>query len=199
MVRVRWRSGREPFADPVTVFQPVLDAVVQAAGTTLPEFDQTGRDDVATPVRGAGNVQRVPGAAPAQMAMGFAMAQEMMRGMQGGMAPAHAFGTQAAGGAGQGMSGGMPSGQGTARGEEQGPNVVPGRGDAPGTLSGATVAGEAAGLDGLTVLTPGQAAALLSVPEEDVMASIQAGDLKARKIGSAWRIARSALDEFLRG
>ena len=139
------------------------------------------------------------GAAPAQMAMGFAMAQEMMRGMQGGMAPGHAFGMQAAGGAGQGMSGVMPSGQGTTRVEEQGPNVVPGRGDAPGTLSGATVAGEAAGLDGLTVLTPGQAAALLSVPEEDVMASIQAGDLKARKIGSAWRIARSALDEFLRG
>ena len=139
------------------------------------------------------------GAAPAQMAMGFAMAQEMMRGMQGSMAPAHGLGTQAAGGAGQGMLGGTPSGQGTARVEEQGPNVVPGRGDASGTLSGAAVAGEAAGLDGLTVLTPGQAAALLSVPEEDVMASIQAGDLKARKIGSAWRIARSALDEFLRG
>ncbi len=139
------------------------------------------------------------GAAPAQMAMGFAMAQEMMRGMQGSMAPAHAFGTQAAGGAGQGMPGGTPSGQGTARVEEQGPNAVPGRGDATGTLSGAAVAGEVAGLDGLTVLTPGQAAALLSVPEEDVMASIQAGDLKARKIGSAWRIARSALDEFLRG
>ena len=139
------------------------------------------------------------GAAPAQMAMGFAMAQEMMRGMQGSMAPADGLGTQAAGGAGQGMSGGTPSGQGTARVEEQGPNAVPGRGDATGTFSGAAVAGEVAGLDGLTVLTPGQAAALLSVPEEDVMASIQAGDLKARKIGSAWRIARSALDEFLRG
>ena len=46
----------------MAVFQPVLDAVVQAAGTALPEFDQAGRDDVATPVRGAGNVQRVPGA-----------------------------------------------------------------------------------------------------------------------------------------
>jgi len=148
---------------------------------------------------GQGGEGGAAAAMPAQMAMGFAMAQEMMRGMQGGMAPAHAFGTQAAGGAGQGMSGVMPSGQGTTRMEEQGPNVVPGRGDAPGTLSGAAVAGEAAGLDGLTVLTPGQAAALLSVPEEDVMASIQAGDLKARKIGSAWRIARSALDEFLRG
>lgn len=148
---------------------------------------------------GQGGEGGAASAMPAQMAMGFAMAQEMMRGMQGGMAPGHAFGMQAAGGAGQGMSGVMPSGQGTTRVEEQGPNVVPGRGDAPGTLSGATVAGEAAGLDGLTVLTPGQAAALLSVPEEDVMASIQAGDLKARKIGSAWRIARSALDEFLRG
>ena len=148
---------------------------------------------------GQGGEGGAAAAMPAQMAMGFAMAQDMMRGMQGGMAPGHAFGMQAAGGAGQGMSGVMPSGQGTTRVEEQGPNVVPGRGDAPGTLSGATVAGEAAGLDGLTVLTPGQAAALLSVPEEDVMASIQAGDLKARKIGSAWRIARSALDEFLRG
>ena len=148
---------------------------------------------------GQGGEGGAAAAMPAQMAMGFAMAQDMMRGMQGGMAPGHAFGMQAAGGAGQGMSGVMPSGQGTTRVEEQGPNVVPGRGDAPGTLSGAAVAGEVAGLDGLTVLTPGQAAALLSVPEEDVMASIQAGDLKARKIGSAWRIARSALDEFLRG
>jgi len=33
----------------------------------------------------------------------------------------------------------------------------------------------------------------------DVMAAIDAGELKARKIGSAHRIARSALEEFLRG
>ena len=78
---------------------------------------------------------------PAQMAMGFGMAQEMVRGMQGG-------------------------------------------------------ATAAAGLD---VLTPEQAAQLLGVSVEDVMASINAGDLKARKIGSAWRIAKSALEEFLRG
>ena len=137
------------------------------------------------------------GAAPAQMAMGFAMAQEMMRGMQGGMAPGHAPGTQAAGGAGQGAPGGTPFGQDAARVEGQ--NDVSGRGDAAGALSGAAPAGGAADLGGLTVLTPEQAAQLLSVPVEDVMASIQAGDLKARKIGSAWRIARSALDEFLRG
>ncbi len=49
------------------------------------------------------------------------------------------------------------------------------------------------------VLTPEQAAQLLGVSVEDVMASIQSGDLKARKIGNAYRIAKSALDEFLRG
>jgi len=51
----------------------------------------------------------------------------------------------------------------------------------------------------LEVLTPEQAAQLLSVSVEDVLASIQSGELKARRIGAAYRIARSALDEFLRG
>ena len=52
---------------------------------------------------------------------------------------------------------------------------------------------------GLEVLTPEQAAQVLGVAVEDVMAAITAGDLKARKIGNAHRIARSALEEFLRG
>jgi excisionase family DNA binding protein len=51
----------------------------------------------------------------------------------------------------------------------------------------------------LDVLTPEQAAQALGVSVEDVMASINAGELKARKIGSAWRIAKSALDAFLQG
>ncbi|MEO7199097.1 MAG: helix-turn-helix domain-containing protein, partial [Dokdonella sp.] len=49
------------------------------------------------------------------------------------------------------------------------------------------------------VLTPEQVAQSLGVSVEDVMASIDAGDLKARKIGNAWRIAKVSLDEFLRG
>ncbi|PAT34269.1 SPFH and helix-turn-helix domain-containing protein [Vandammella animalimorsus] len=57
----------------------------------------------------------------------------------------------------------------------------------------------AAGAGALDVLTPEQVAQALGVSVEDVMASIEAGDLKARKIGSAWRIARGALEEFLRG
>jgi len=49
------------------------------------------------------------------------------------------------------------------------------------------------------VMTPGQAAQILQVSEEDVVAAIQAGDLKAKKIGNAYRISKAALDEFLAG
>lgn len=47
------------------------------------------------------------------------------------------------------------------------------------------------------VMTPGQAAQILQVAEEDVIAAIQAGDLKAKKIGNAYRISKAALEEFL--
>jgi len=49
------------------------------------------------------------------------------------------------------------------------------------------------------VMTPSEAANALKVSEEDIIAAITAGDLKARKIGAAYRISRDALDEFLRG
>jgi len=52
---------------------------------------------------------------------------------------------------------------------------------------------------GLEVLTPEQAAQVLGVSVEDVMASITAGELKARKIGNAYRIAKTALEDFLKG
>jgi excisionase family DNA binding protein len=48
-------------------------------------------------------------------------------------------------------------------------------------------------------MTPAEAAAILKVTEEDVMAAINAGDLKARKIGSAYRISKDALEAFLKG
>jgi excisionase family DNA binding protein len=41
------------------------------------------------------------------------------------------------------------------------------------------------------------AAKLLGVSEADVTASLEAGDLKGRKIGSQWRITRAALAAFL--
>jgi excisionase family DNA binding protein len=49
------------------------------------------------------------------------------------------------------------------------------------------------------VMTPAEAAAVLRVSEEDVIAAIEAGDLRARKLGSAYRISKAALDEFLGG
>jgi len=48
------------------------------------------------------------------------------------------------------------------------------------------------------VMTPTEAAQVLRVSEEDVIAAIQAGDLKAKKIGNAYRISKEALDEFLK-
>lgn len=49
------------------------------------------------------------------------------------------------------------------------------------------------------VMTPSEAAAFLRVSEEDVIAAINAGELKAKKIGNAYRISKEALEEFLKG
>jgi len=58
----------------------------------------------------------------------------------------------------------------------------------------ATVAAPAVSLE---VLTPEQVAQALGVTEADVIASIDAGDLKGKKIGAQYRITKAALDEFL--
>lgn len=50
-----------------------------------------------------------------------------------------------------------------------------------------------------SVMTPAEAAQYLRVSEEDVIAAITAGDLKAKKIGNAYRISKDALDAFLAG
>lgn len=49
------------------------------------------------------------------------------------------------------------------------------------------------------VMTPSEAAQYLRVSEEDVLAAINSGDLKAKKIGNAFRISKEALDAFLAG
>lgn len=49
------------------------------------------------------------------------------------------------------------------------------------------------------VMTPSEAAGFLKVSEEDVLAAINAGELKARKIGSAYRISKESLQEYLHG
>jgi excisionase family DNA binding protein len=44
---------------------------------------------------------------------------------------------------------------------------------------------------------PAEAATALGVSEADVIASLEAGDLKGKKIGTQWRITKTALREFL--
>jgi excisionase family DNA binding protein len=49
------------------------------------------------------------------------------------------------------------------------------------------------------VMSPEQAAEILQVSREDVLAAIEAGDLKARKIGNAFRISKANLEKYLEG
>ncbi len=93
-----------------------------------------------------------PAAAAGQMAMGFGMAQEMMKSMQ--QPPP------------------LPGAAVTAM------NVVPAASSAE-------------------LMSPADAAQVLGVAESDVISSIEAGDLKAKKIGSVYRISKAALDTFL--
>jgi len=49
------------------------------------------------------------------------------------------------------------------------------------------------------LMTPAQVAQMLGVAESDVLASLEAGDLKGRRIGTQWRVARAAVDTFIKG
>jgi len=47
------------------------------------------------------------------------------------------------------------------------------------------------------ILTPADAAKVLGVSEVDVIASLETGEMKGKRIGSLWRITRTQLDQFL--
>ena len=104
---------------------------------------------------------------PATMAMGFGMAQEMMKGMQ------------------------QPQGGAAAAGAAADPFSP--------AAAAAAQAPAAAAAGGVQVLTPEQAAQALGVTVQDVVAELESGALKGRKIGAAWRISQDSLNEFLRG
>ena len=95
-------------------------------------------------------------------------------------------------GAGLGIGNVMGQALGGMVGQGQG---QPAQQTAQQTATGAAAAGSAGGMP--SVMTPSEAAAILKVSEEDVVAAIEAGDLRARKLGSAYRISRAALEEFL--
>jgi excisionase family DNA binding protein len=75
-----------------------------------------------------------------------------------------------------------------------GGSVSPSSGPAGGAGAGATAVSQMPDL-----LTVPQVAQMLGVTEADVTASVEGGELKARKIGTQYRITRAALDAFLAG
>jgi len=101
------------------------------------------------------------------------------------------------GGAGLTAGIGAGLGIGNVMGQALG-GMVGQQGQQQSTASGAA-AGAAAGASMPEVMTPAEAAAVLRVSEEDVIAAIEAGDLRARKLGNAYRISKAALEEFLGG
>jgi excisionase family DNA binding protein len=95
-----------------------------------------------------------PGGFAAEMAVGMAMAQQMMQ------QPGFTAGSAA-------------------------PPPLPGQATAAPVASAAELLG------------PADAAKVLGVTETDVLATLESGELKGKKIGSAWRITRKAIDDFL--
>jgi excisionase family DNA binding protein len=111
---------------------------------------------------------------------------QMAQGMEHGGGGAGGFASEMA--VGWAMAQQMMQQPGGALGQTAPPAAPP--------QGGAGPAGNAAGT--LDLLSPAQAAQLLGVSEEDVMAILTSGDLKGKKIGATWRIPRAAVDEFLK-
>ncbi|MBX3746780.1 MAG: SPFH domain-containing protein [Verrucomicrobiae bacterium] len=57
--------------------------------------------------------------------------------------------------------------------------------------------GAAAAPQSPRLYSPEEVAQALGVTEADVLSTLESGELKGRRIGSAWRVSQAALDEFL--
>ncbi|MCL4176205.1 MAG: SPFH domain-containing protein [Verrucomicrobia bacterium] len=109
----------------------------------------------------------------------FQMAESMTKGGEGGGMANTAAQLGAGLAMGQQMMAAMGSGQTT-----------------PGAAPATAATGGGMGLPEL--LSPADAAQALGVSEADVMSALTDGSLKGKRIGSAWRITRAALEEFLK-
>jgi len=98
---------------------------------------------------------------------------------------------------GAGLTAGIGAGMGL--GNIIGQSLQGMTGQQAAAAAGAAAGSSAAAAATPSVMTPAEAAQVLKVSEEDILAAITAGDLKARKIGSAFRISKEALEEFLKG
>jgi excisionase family DNA binding protein len=114
----------------------------------------------------------------------FQMAEAMGKsgGEAGGMA-----GTAA------GLGAGLAMGQQMVAAMNQPQATPPAAGNVP--AAGPAAAGASAVPE---LLGSAEVARILGVSEADVLATLEKGDLKGKKIGSTWRVPKAALDEFLR-
>ncbi len=104
--------------------------------------------------------------------------------------------SQGGGGEGGSMTGagvGLGAGMGMGAGMAQMMSGIMGGGQQQGQQQQQQNAPKAAP----EVMTTVEAAEYLKVAVEDIIAMIQAGDLKAKKIGSQYRISKKAIDDFL--
>jgi excisionase family DNA binding protein len=97
-------------------------------------------------------------------------------------------------GGGEG-SGVASAGAGLGAGLAMGQQMVAAMNAPQATAQGAPPAVSAVGLD---LLGAAEVAKVLGVSEADVLATLEKGELKGKKIGSTWRVARAALDEYLK-
>ena len=96
-------------------------------------------------------------------------------------------------GGGAGLTAGIGAGLGIGNVLSQ---SLAGIGTAP--AAGAGAAGAIQGSVIPSVMTTAEAANVLKVAEADVVAAINDGSLKAKKIGESYRISKEALEEFLK-
>ncbi len=68
-----------------------------------------------------------------------------------------------------------------------------------GAMQQGAAGGAAAAANMPDVMTPSEAAGFLKVSEEDVLAAIKDGSLKAKKVGKAFRISKGSVEDFLKG
>lgn len=102
------------------------------------------------------------------------------------------------GGAGGGAGGPMEMAMGFAMAQQMMQGMAAGSAPPAGAFAPAVAAAAPSALAVPELLGPAEAAKLMGVSEADVLATIQSGDLKAKKIGTQFRITRAALDEFLK-
>ena len=102
------------------------------------------------------------------------------------------------GGAGGAAGGPMEMAMGFAMAQQMMQGMAAGSAPAAGAFTPAAAAPAPAAAGIPELLGPAEAAKLMGVSEADVLATIESGDLKAKKIGSQFRITRAALDAFLK-